>query len=107
TTRGTDDFKVGNELQIGLSSGYIPANWLTLSMQLNFAAHGSEQSADPDEHAHSGSQATFLTPGVSLRLAEGLSSYGLFQTRLAGQSDSQTVVAQNHWMFGTTYTLGR
>ena len=106
-TRGTDDFKVGDEIQLGLSGGYIPKSWITVFGQANFSAHGSEVSADPTEHAHTGMRSLFLTPGVTLRATQALTFYGLFQARVWGESDAATVSARSHWVFGTTYSLGR
>lgn len=105
-TKGTDDFKVGNEVQAGLSGGYAPQARLTVLMQLNYSGHGSDVSADPAEAAHTGMQSLYLTPGATLRITPALSVYGLYQTRLWGKSEEATVVGTNHFLFGTTYSIG-
>ena len=106
-TRGTDDFQIGDELQAGLSGGHAPVEWLTLLMQVNFSAHGSDKSGEAGEAAHSGMQALYLTPGVSVRIAPALSMYGLFQVRVWGHTDDANVVGKRHFLVGTSYTLGR
>ena len=106
-TKGTDDFKLGNEVQLALSGGYAPTEWLTLFGQANFSGHGSEVSAEESEVAHSGMRALYLTPGVTARVARGVSLYGLYQARVWGQTDEATVVGKSHFMFGTTYSFGR
>jgi hypothetical protein len=106
-TRGTDDFRVGNELQAGLSGGWRAHERLTLLGQVNFSSHGSDVSADPSEAAHTGTRALFLTPGLSVGVARGLSVYGLYQARLWGDTDEATIVARDHLMVGTAYAFGR
>ena len=106
-TRGTDDFKVGDEVQVGLTGGYEALDRVRLFGQINYAAHGSEESAEASEHAHSGMRSLFLTPGVNVRVSQAVSVYGLVQLRAWGESDAPSVAARNHWVFGTTYSLGR
>jgi len=106
-TKGTDDFKVGNELQIGLAGGYAPIPRVTLLGQVNFSDTGSDKSADPTEAAHTGMSSLFLTPGVSVNVASGISMYALYQARVWGRSDEPTVVANNHVMIGTSFAIVR
>lgn len=106
TGKGTDDFKVGNEVQAGASGGYTPKPWITLLGQVNFSAHGSDVSADPGEAAHTGMRALYLTPGVSVRLSPAMIVYGIFQARVWGETDEATIVGKNHFLIGTTYSLG-
>jgi hypothetical protein len=105
--KGTDDYQVGNELQAGLSSGWAPVDRVALLGQVNFSAHGSDVSAEATEAAHTGMKSLFLTPGVSVRLAPGLSLYALYQVRVLGRSDEATVIARDHLLVGTSYALGR
>ena len=106
-TKGTDDYRVGNELQAGLSGGWQAHERLALLGQLNFAAHGSDVSAEPGEASHSGMRALFLTPGLSVGVAPGLSVYGFYQARVWGDTDEATIVARDHLMVGTVYAFGR
>ena len=106
-TRGTDDFQVGDVIQAGLSGGHAPVEWLTLLMQVNFSAHGSDKSGEAGEAAHSGMRALYWTPGLSVRIAPALSVYGLFQARVWGHTDDANVVGKSHFLVGTSYTLGR
>jgi hypothetical protein len=107
TTKGTDDFRVGNEVQVALSGGVVPWEWLTIFGQANLSAHGSEVSAEESEVAHSGMRALYLTPGLTARVARGVSLYGLYQVRAWGETDEATVVGKSHFMFGTTYSFGQ
>ena len=105
-TPGTDDYRVGHELQAGLAGGWAPLARVTLLGQVNFAAHGSDVSADPSEAAHSAQRALFLTPGLSVGVAHGVSVYGLYQWRAWGDTDEATVVAKDHVLIGTSFSLG-
>ncbi len=104
--KGTDDFKIGNELQAGLSGGYAPMDRLTLLAQVNYSGHGSDVSANATETAHTGMKSLYVTPGVTVRVSPALAIYGLYQVRAWGKSDEPTVVATNHFLFGTTYSIG-
>lgn len=106
-TKGTDDFQVGDEVQAGLSGDYAPWSWLTLLAQVNYSAHGSDISADAAEAAHTGMHSLFVTPGVSVRVSPAISLYGIYQARAWSHSDEATVVATDHFLFGTTYSIGR
>jgi hypothetical protein len=104
-TKGTDDFKAGNELQIGLAGGYAPIPRVTLLGQINFSDIGSDVSADPTEAAHTGMSSLYLTPGVTVNVAAGISAYALYQARVWGRSDEPTVVANDHILIGTSFSL--
>jgi hypothetical protein len=106
-TKGTDGFKAGDELQAGLSAGYAPMDRLTLIAQVNYSGHGSDASSDPSEIAHTGMKALYVTPGLTVRVSPALAIYGLYQLRAWGRSDEATVVATNHFLFGTTFSIGR
>jgi hypothetical protein len=104
--KGTDDFEVGDEVQAGISGGWAPRERFTLLAQVNYSGHGDDISADPNEAAHSGMQSLYFTPGGTFRISPALSVYGLYQVRMWGKSKEPTVVATNHFLFGTTYSLG-
>ncbi len=105
--KGTDDFRSGNEVQAGLSGGYAAFERVTLLAQVNYSGHQTDVSADPSEAAHSGMKSLYVTPGVTVRVSPALAVYGLYQARAWGRSDEPTVVATNHFVFGTTYSIGR
>ena len=104
--KGTDDFRSGNEVQAGLSGGYAPFERIALLAQVNYSGHATDVSADPSEAAHSGMRSLYITPGITARVSPGLVIYGLYQARAWGKSDEPTVVATNHFVFGTTYSIG-
>ena len=106
STKGTDDYQVGDELQVGLSGGWSPMDRVTLLAQLNYSKHGSDVSALASEAAHSGMQSLYVTPGFSVRISPVLAMYALYQARAWGKSDEATVVATDHLLVGTTLSIG-
>lgn len=106
TGKGTDGFKVGDQLEAGLSGGYSPRSWITLIAQVNFSAHGRDVSADETEAAHTAMQSLYLSPGVTLRLSQAMIVYGIYQQRVYAHSEEPTVIGNNHFLIGTTYSLG-
>ncbi len=106
TGKGTDDYKVGNEVQIGLASGYQPHDRVTILTQLNYAQHASDKSAEASEAAHSSMKALYATPGLSVKVAPMLSLYGIYQARLWAKSDEATVIGNSHVVFGANWSFG-
>ena len=103
--KGTDGFEVGDEVQSGLSSGYSPTSWITLIAQVNFSYHGRDISADETEAAHTAMQSLYLSPGVTLRVSQAMILYGIYQQRVYAHSEEPTVIGNNHFLVGTTYSL--
>lgn len=110
--RGTDDYRVGDELQIDLSTGVVVKPWLTLTALANYANHGGDSWTPPTvsdpyrEPSHSGGRALFLTPGANISLANGVTLYGVWQNRVWGHTDSPMTVADQYFLIGTSLTLG-
>lgn len=108
TTKGTDDYRVGDEFQAGLASGVRVASGVTLLAQANFGSHASDTPGpdEAEEAPHSGGRAIFVSPGVRFDL-RGVSLYALYQARVWQRSDEPALVAPYHLLFGTSYALGR
>lgn len=108
TTKGTDDYRVGDELQVGLSTGMRVGSWVTLLAQGNYGSHESDVPGvlEDEEAPHSGGRAIFVSPGVRLDL-HGVALYALYQRRVWQRSDEPSLVAPYHLLVGTTYSLGR
>lgn len=113
---GTDDYRMGEELQAALATGVAVAPRVTLLAQLNWAAHGADEAREHaaageavshGESLHSGSRSLFLTPGVSVEVLPGLSVLALYQARLWSHSESATILAGDHLLLGTSVALGR
>ena len=101
--KGTDDYRVGDELHAGVATGLALHDRVTLLAQLNYAKHGADVSADATEASHSAIEAFFVTPGVRVELGAGLSAYGMLQLRAWTKSEEATVVAPRHLMLGLTW----
>jgi len=107
-TKGTDDYRVGNEVQVGLSGGWSPVERVTVLGQVNFAAHRPDVAAEPGNEAiHSAMRWLFLTPGLKVHLLPSLAAYALYQARVLGRSNEATVVARDHFLVGASFSLGR
>src|SRR5580765_3540256 len=105
--RGTEDFQVGDELQLGVSTGWSPRSFVTLNAQVNYAAHGADTPGEANaEFAHNGSRSLFVTPGLNLQVAPRISFYGIYQLRVWGETDEPNIVAADHLLMGASYALG-
>jgi len=103
---GTEDYRVGNEIQAGLGSGYAPMPWLTLIAQANYVANAEDTPGDPAEPSHPGGRALYLTPGATARITNMFSMYALYQSRVWGYTDDANVVGKGHLVIGTSFTPG-
>jgi len=105
--RGTEDYRVGNEVQLSLDSGYPVFRSVRLIGQLSATSHGRDDpgSSGAAPH-HSGGQSVLATPGLRIQWTPLLASYGYFQFRVYERSNGPQVVAPLQLMFGTTCELG-
>jgi hypothetical protein len=105
--RGTDDYRVGKEVQLSLDTGYPLYQSLRLVGQLSATSHGRDDpgSSGAAPH-HSGGQSVLATPGLRVQWTPLLASYAYFQFRVYEHSNGPQVVAPLQLMFGTTCALG-
>ena len=103
-TRGTDDFKVGSELQAGIAGGYAPIPRVS-AQQVNFGGHAVTSAPTPPKPPTPGS-ARRSHPGrerqrgrVASRLRASLGAWG--RERYA------TIVANDHILIGTSFAIVR
>lgn len=104
TGKGTDDYRVGDETMAGAATGLAIGDRLTLLAQVNYARHAADVSADASEASHSAIQSLYVTPGARVRLAAGVSAYGMLQWRTWTKSEEATVVAPRHLMVGLRWS---
>jgi len=105
--RGTEDYRVGNETQLSLDSGYPLFQSVRLIGQLSATFHGRD---DPGTSGaaphHSGGQSVLATPGLRVQWTPQLASYAYFQYRVYEHSNGAQVVAPLQLMVGTACALG-
>ncbi len=104
TGKGTDDYRVGNELMVGVATGYSLGERVVLSGQASWMSHSADVSADASEASHSAIRTLYLTPGVRVALGSGLSAYGMLQLRTWTRTEEATVVAPRHLMVGLRWS---
>ena len=103
---GAEGYRLGDQLEAGLGTGYVPVSWLTLVVQANFVANSADVSSDPEIGAHPAQRALYLSPGATARVARQLSLYALYQSRVWGRSDDPNVVGEGQLLIGTAFTPG-
>jgi len=104
TGKGTDDYEVGDETMAGAATAFGLGERLTLLAQVNYARHAADVSAEASEASHSAIQSLYVTPGARVRLAAGVSAYGMLQWRAWTKSEEATVVAPRHLMVGLRWS---
>jgi outer membrane putative beta-barrel porin/alpha-amylase len=106
--KGTDDYRVGDEWHVSLSTAYEVVPRLSVLAQVNFLHHGRDGVGNTDaEPEHTGGESVFLTPGLRAALPGGATVYGYYQVRAYEHSNGPQLVANDHIIFGASFGLGR
>lgn len=99
---GTEDYRIGNELQVNVAGGWALAPALTLLGQVNtrFRAKDREEGAIQE---NTGGTAVYATPG--LRVGRGpIGAHAYWQFRLHENVNGIQVTAPSHLMVGMSYS---
>lgn len=106
--RGTDGYRVGNELQGNVSASYALHPVVHAIAQLNAISHGHDDAGETHaESAHTGGRTLYLTPGLRVSAPGGLGLYAYWQMRTYQHSHGPQLVAPDHLIVGANVRLGR
>jgi hypothetical protein len=106
--RGTEDYRLGHELQLSVGSSYPLAGPLTLMAQVNARFRGHDDPGRTDAlPANTGGTWVFLSPGLSLASPRGASVFGYVQFPVYQRVNRIQIVAP--WMLytGVSFSLTR
>jgi hypothetical protein len=106
--RGTEEYRLGHELQLNAGSSYPLAGPVTLLAQVNARFRGRDDAGSTDAlSANTGGTWVFVSPGLSLASARGASIYGYVQMPVYQRVNRIQIVAP--WMLstGVSFPLGR
>jgi hypothetical protein len=100
-TKGTDDYKFGNELLIHLSTAYRFIEKASLLLQVNAKFQNRADVGSTNEPREStGGEWIFVSPGLKFYLSEALSVYSYFQVPLYQSVNGIQQVAPYNLQFG-------
>jgi hypothetical protein len=105
---GTEQYRLGNELQLNAGSSYPVGGPLTLLAQVNVRLRGCDDPGATDAlAANTGGTWVFLSPGLSLPAEGGASLYGYVQLPVYQRVNRIQIVAP--WMLytGVSFPLPR
>lgn len=106
--KGTEDYRLGDELLASLATAFPLHAAVEGLMQLNAAFHGRDDVGHSHAEPHgTGASALFASPGVRVRLGGGASVYGYWQVRAWANTNGTQLVAPSHLVIGTTVGSGR
>jgi hypothetical protein len=95
--RGTEDYRVGRELQLSAGSSYALASPVTLLAQVNVRFRDRDEPGRTDAlAANTGSTSVFVSPGLSIAWERGSSVYGHVQLPVYQRVNRIQIVAP--WM---------
>jgi hypothetical protein len=106
--RGTEDYKMGDEVQATLAGGWAVSSPVRALLQLNYRQHdGDDPGVSGDEsHAASGTS-LYVTPGLQGRITNQISAYGYWQIRAYQHTSGPELIAPYHLSFGLSYSLAQ
>ena len=102
--KGAEGYTLGDQVQAGAGTGYMPFHWLTLVLQANYVGNQADTAGEPTMGAHPAQRALYVSPGATLRVTPQLSIYSLYQSRVWGRSDEPNVVGRDQLLIGTAFT---
>jgi hypothetical protein len=106
--RGTDDYRVGDELQVSLGGSHPVGRSLELTAQLNGRFRAKDGTGQTDAlRDNTGGTWIYATPGVRARTGSRVDWYGLLQIPVIQRVNRIQIVAPYHAMLGTSVHLGR
>ena len=105
--RGTDDYRIGNELQVNAGGFYPLTRTVQVLGQLNARLRGKDDPGATDAlRDNTGGTWLYATPGLRVVTGPTLSLYGYAQIPVYQHVNRIQLVAPYHLMVGTTVTLG-
>jgi hypothetical protein len=105
--RGTERYRVGNEIQADLGGAYPILPSLQILGQLNARVRGKDDPGLTDAlRDNTGGSWLYASPGLRLQ-ARGVAAYAYVQLPVYERVNRIQLVAPAHWVFGTTYALIR
>ena len=106
--RGTDDYRVGDELQVSAGASYPLTSSLQLTAQLNSRFRGKDGVGRTDAlRDNTGGTWVYASPGLRIRTGLRFAWYGLVQIPVVQRVNRIQIVAPYHAMVGTSFQLGR
>lgn len=105
--KGTEEYKMGNEVLASVGAAYPLVRWARLLAQVNASWRSRDDVGLTDANAHSiGGTAVFASPGARFDITPSVSAFGYYQFRLYQYTRGAQLVAPHHLSFGLAYTLG-
>jgi hypothetical protein len=106
--RGTEEYRLGNELQVNLGGSYPLTPALQILAQVNGRFRGMDDPGRTDAlRDNTGGTWIYGSPGLRVQIAPAIAAYGYVQLPVYERVNRIQLVAPSHWVFGTTYSLGR
>ena len=102
---GTENYRVGHELQVNLTGAWPLAPGLSFIGQLNSRWRRKDDVGRTDGEAdHTGGTAVYATPGLRVGMS-AVALYGYVQTRLYERVNGIQITAPVHLVLGTNYSF--
>ena len=106
--RGTDDYRVGDELQVRVGGTCPVGERFDLLSQLNLRVRGKDDVGQTDAlRDNSGGTWLYLSPGVRVHTSSLLAVYAYAQVPVYERVNRIQLVSPVHLMIGTSYAFGR
>ena len=106
--RGTEEYRVGNELQVNLGGSYPLTASLQLLAQVNGRFRGKDDAGQTDAlRDNTGGTWVYGSPGLRVQAGSALAAYAYVQLPVYQRVNRIQLAAPYHLIVGTTYALSR
>lgn len=106
-SHGTDDYRIGNELQVNAGGFYPMTRVVHVLGQINARVRGKDDPGATDAlRDNTGGTWIYATPGLRWVTSPTLSVYGYAQIPVYQHVNRIQLVAPYHLLIGTTFALG-
>lgn len=99
-----ENFRPGTGLNVNLGARYVANEWITPHIQLNVRSEKREAGANADVE-NSGATLVNISPGVTVKVKEGLTLYGYFQVPIHQRVNGLQVEPRYTVSFGLRYSM--
>ena len=106
--KGTEDYKVGDEVQAALSGGWALSRPLLALLQVNYRHHDSDEPGESGDVSHiAAEESVYLTPGLRGQVTNDIAAFGYWQIRVYEHTTAPELIAPYHLSFGLSYSFAQ
>jgi len=106
--KGTEDYRMGNQVMATLSGSYALSPPLRALLQLNFDHHEGDDPGESEEGGHTTEGTSlYISPGLRGQITGQVAAYAYFQIRAYEYTAGPQLIAPHHLLLGFSYSFAQ